>query len=301
MGSSKVRRVLRALWSRRHNLTTSRRIVPAPVWGVISVSERAKATEGAERSLRKRKSRRGLRRGRRRSREGKTRSPSPLPATVDKEHVARKVRRLLRQFAYWDRIFLSFENALKKAIQDVRARPHKARGNARFNDPLVCIGNTNRWGGGGQLCWSPFALWWRGRYDRLRRSSRVTCKSYIPMGWLVFLDSRLGYSFPGELNEASSVLEELALRAGEAALAHRMANQTVHAEVSNTPSVVLPTQARLNNRSGERKHPQPSGTSGSQGTGRYGKQLPVRKAKVNPKVDKPKYPPSPDRDFRSLF
>jgi len=306
MGGSVVRRKLRAVYYPRTQIrSTTRWIALAPVWGVSGVldvfnrdAKYEKASRGAERSLRARKSRRGLRKIGGRSRTGRPCSPKDISANVDKQHVGRKVSRLLRQHAYWDTKFLSFEKWLKNDIQKKRHREMS------HPDPFLryredSSGRRTRT----HVEKSPYHSLVRGRYRDLVRRSRVTDPAYNPMGWLVFLDSRLGYTFPASVGgvSASDALEDLAFRAGEAALTHRRANQTATYEpLTNSPRV--PSAVRINNLLGERERMRANASPPSNRDRRgSGNQRSSPPAKANPKVESPKYPPSSGRSFRDLF
>lgn len=334
MGSSRCRRMIRAVWYPRTQIsTTTRRIALAPVWGVFEGDSlgrnrrsflgevREKASRGAERSLRKRKSRRGLRRGKARSRGGKPRSRQPPPATVDTQHIGRKVRRLLRQHAYWDAVVLRFENEFKAEIEKRWVR-------SPYPHPLVKL-ESDPWGRrADRVVLSGFCHYWWQRYRRLLKAIAKTDKSYCPLGWWPFLDSRLGFHFPlGERGEASTALEDLAFRAGEAALAHRRSNQTLRPGFLTsipewtqsstcqwcglgprvgTHTVWCPLQRGLTafvparyggNRRGERNR-----TRSNWSTPRRSPSESERRRRAA--VEVPRHAPpssSSDRDFRSLF
>lgn len=251
MRTSRRRRAVRAnLFGSTKNRRGTRWIGIAPVRGVTKVlvfgqGSREKASEGVEKSCRKRRSHRGLRRGKARARGGKPRTrPSPT-ANADIQHVDRKVRRLLRQMAYWDVRLRSFEREFRSEIEERKRKFSNL-------DPLT-VGTTDRWGNKRALVFSPYALFRKRAYLSLLGRIKKRCPKYSPLGWLVFLDSRLGYSFPGELNEAASVLEELALRAGEAARAHRVVQQ--YGQPSNTTPLRVVTPRGGKTRTGERNRP----------------------------------------------
>jgi len=235
-----------------------RGVTKVPVFGPGS---REKASEGAEKSCRKRRSHRGLRIVKARARGGKPRTRPPNAASDDTQHVDRKVRRLLRQFSFCDVKFRNFEREFRNEIE-ARRRKYGV------SDPLVSS-TTDRWGNATGRVWSNFALFRKRTYLSLLKRVKKICPKYgQSLGWLVFLDSRLGYSFPGELNDAASVLEELALRAGEAARAHRVVQQ--YGQPSSTNPLPLITRGGGKTRAGERKHPSraPPVLSGPKGKGK---------------------------------
>jgi len=246
------RRTVRAnLFGSTQNRRGTRWIGVAPVRGVTKVpifgsGPYEKASEGAEKSCRKRRSHRGLRVPKARARGGKPRTRPKNTASDDTQHVDRKVRRLLRQFSFCDVKLRNFE---REFLNEIKERKRKYS----VADPLVAARNRDRWGVVQDRVWSPYALFKKRSYLSLLKRVKKVCPKYNPLGWLVFLDSRLGYSFPGELNDAASVLEELALRAGEAARAQRAVQH--YGQSSNSTPPPLVTRGGGKTRGGERKHP----------------------------------------------
>jgi len=265
MGSSHLRQLRRHSWCAKTITRNVRRIPELTVWvsgvGVLdSTSIRGvKANEGAEKScLRTRRSRRGLRRGRCRSRGRKPRSPStPLQPSTEKV-TSRKVNRLLRQFAYWEK---------KWDVLTARGRSELARhsrGPHGVVDGLWLLSKSQYVKGGTRT--NPGPAYYRKSfrrgivlqrlyvdYRKLRKGTLVHCPPFNPMGWAVWLD-HLPFSYEsiaGEQATSAWNLEELALRAGEAALEHREALKKTEAS-SKEPS--RPEKPRSKNGRGERKH-----------------------------------------------
>lgn len=268
MRTSRRRRAVRAnLFGPTKNRRGTRWIGIAPVRGVdlfpvFGPEFREKASKGVEKSCRKLRSHRGLRVKKARARGGKPRTRPTNAASGDTQHIDRKVARLLRQIRFCDVKLFRFERDMKSEIKE-RVRKYSV------TDPLV-TGTSDRWGNQRGRQWSSYALYKKRTYLTLLKSIKRVCPKFSPLGWLPFLDSRLGYSFPGELNEPSSVLEELALRAGEAARAHRVHQQ--YGGSSNSNTLPLATRGNVKNRTGERKHPSraPPVLAGPKGKGKEG-------------------------------
>lgn len=226
MGSSSIRRTLRAQrWTPKKISSTSRWIVGLTVR--VSVPY-AKATEGAERSSapRERKSRRGLRRGKRRSRGGNPRSPLKSSATVVKQPTDRKVRRLLKQFAYWDVRLAEFESKFRQIVKSREGGDSPPHITKYFGEILLTKKGRNVKSSSSR--YSSAA----GAYHVLLRRVKRTCPSYHPMGWHTWLSSRLGWFPPGG-KSASDSLFDLAIFAGTAARARRRSQENVG--VNSTP------------------------------------------------------------------
>jgi len=174
MGASNRRRIFRLQSGVNRKLTVSRWIGCATVGVVNTTSTRLKAREGAERSCRFRRRKRGQRRGKRRSRGCHPRRTASPPARTSKEPGDRTIGRHLRACDHWyDRVG-QFEKLFRASgmYQQLAVR-HRPKADL--------------------MTWRVWSARWKVLHDRIKPYGEgVTWCSRIGPTFSYFLEQRFG-------------------------------------------------------------------------------------------------------------
>jgi hypothetical protein len=174
MGASNRRWIFRLQLGVNRKLTVSRWIGCATVGVVNTTSTRLKAREGAERSCRSRRRKRGQRKGKRRSRGCHPRRSVSLPAQTSKEPGVRSIGRHLRACDHWYERVAQFEKLFRASKMYEELKVQKL--------PKANL-----------MTWRVWSARWKVLHDRIKPYGEgVTWCSRIGPTFSYFLEQRFG-------------------------------------------------------------------------------------------------------------